>query len=194
MSRFNVTRTNIAMPADMEGARQLLFKCLDGFGEEDRKAWRKLWKKLINLAPGEIFEVQTIFSRSGPFHRRHMALEQKVFDSQEKFDDFEAFRNWLKLGSGWVIWAPGEDGTLTPVPKSTSYAAAEQEKKAQASASKSEATAEAAEAAAARAAAARRRHLHRQPADGVHVRAGRSAAVPDERGRVDGAAGEGLAE
>jgi len=126
MSRFNVTRTNIAMPADMEGARQLLFKCLDGFGEEDRKAWRKLWKKLINLAPGEIFEVHTIFSRSGPFHRRHMALEQKVFDSQEQFDDFEAFRNWLKLGSGWVIWAPGEDGTLTPVPKSTSYAAAEQ--------------------------------------------------------------------
>ena len=127
MSRFTITRTNMELPADMDGARQLLFKSLDGFGEEDRKAWRKLWKKLINMAPGEVFEVQTVFPRSGPFHRRHMSIEQKVFDSQEKFDDFEAFRTWLKVGAGWVIWAPGEDGTLVPVPKSISYAAAEQE-------------------------------------------------------------------
>jgi hypothetical protein len=54
-------------------------------------------------------------------------MEQKVFDSQEKFDDFEAFRTWLKVGSGWVIWAVGEEGTLVPIPKSVSYAAAEQE-------------------------------------------------------------------
>ena len=126
MSRFTVTRTNIELPSDMDGARQLLFKSLDGFGEEDRKAWRKLWKKLINLQPGELFEVQAIFSRSGPYHRRHMAIEQRFFNSQEKFEDMEAFRNWLKLGAGWVIWVPSAEGQLVPVPKSVSYVAADQ--------------------------------------------------------------------
>lgn len=127
MSRFTITRTNIALPADMEGARQLLFKCLDGFGEEDRKAWRKLWKKLIEMKSGELFEVQTVFPRSGPAHRRHMAIEQRFFDTQEKFEDFEAFRSWMKLGAGWVIWAPSSDGQLVPVPKSISYASADQD-------------------------------------------------------------------
>lgn len=127
MSRFTITRTDIALPVDLEDARHLLFKSLDGFGEDDRKAWRRLWKKLIGLEPGELLEVQTIFPRSGPYHRRHMAMEQKLFDSQEQFDDFEAFRTWLKVGAGWVIWAPGENGELVPVPKSISYAAAEQD-------------------------------------------------------------------
>ena len=39
----------------------------------------------------------------------------------------------------------------------------------------------------------RRRRLHRQPAAGLHLRPGRPAAVPDERRRVHGAGGEGLA-
>ena len=41
--------------------------------------------------------------------------------------------------------------------------------------------------------AERRRRVHRQPAAGLHLRPGRAAAVSDERGRVDGAGGEGLA-
>lgn len=127
MSRFTVARTRMAMPTDLDGARELLFKALDGFGDDDKKAWRKLWKRIFSLKPGEMLEVQTVFPRSGPYHRRHMAIEQKLFDSQEKFDDFEAFRTWLKLGAGWVIWALGEDGTLVPVPKSISYASAEQD-------------------------------------------------------------------
>ena len=127
MSRFTISRTRTAMPTDLDGARELLFKALDGFGEDDKKAWRKLWKRIFGLKPGEMLEVQTVFPRSGPYHRRHMAIEQKLFDSQEKFDDFEAFRTWLKVGAGWVIWAPGENGDLIPVPKSISYSTAEQD-------------------------------------------------------------------
>ena len=129
MSRFTIQRTTTALPDErgLEGARALLFKALDGFGQDDRKAWRRLWKSLINLSPGETLEVSMVFPRSGPFHRRHMALEHKVFDAQEKFDDREAFRTWLKVGAGWVIWAPGQQGELIPVPKSISYAAADEE-------------------------------------------------------------------
>ena len=47
--------------------------------------------------------------------------------------------------------------------------------------------------AAACAAAGGRRCLHRQPAAGLHLRAGRSAAVPDERGRQHGADRKGHA-
>jgi len=127
MSRFTITRTNIALPADMDGARELLFKALDGFGQDDKTSWRRFWKKMINMAPGEMFEVQMVFPRSGPAHRRHMAIEQRFFDSQEVFDDCEAFRSWLKLGAGWVIWAPSDSGQLVPVPKSISYASADQD-------------------------------------------------------------------
>jgi Protein of unknown function (DUF1367) len=129
MSRFTIHRTNMALPDErgLEGARTLLFKALDGFGQDDKKSWRRLWKRMIGLEPGEMCEVQMVFPRSGPFHRRHMAIEQKVFDAQEKFEDFESFRTWLKIGAAWVIWAPGEDGTLIPVPKSISYAAADED-------------------------------------------------------------------
>jgi len=129
MSRFTIHRTGAALPDErgLEGARSLLFKALDGFGQDDKQAWRRLWKKLISLEPGEMMEVSMVFPRSGPFHRRHMALEQRVFDAQEKFEDFEAFRTWLKIGAGWVVWAPGEAGALTPVPKSISYASADEQ-------------------------------------------------------------------
>lgn len=129
MSRFTIQRTNIALPdaKGLEGARALLFGSLDGFGKEDKTSWRRLWKRMVNLAPGEMVEVAMSFPRSGPFHRRHMAIEQKVFDAQEKFDDFESFRVWLKIGAAWVIWAPGENGEMIPVPKSISYAAADED-------------------------------------------------------------------
>lgn len=128
MSRFTIQRTAVSMPDErgMDGASRLLFKCLDGMGKDDRASWRRFWKRMINLAPGELVEVQMVIPRSGPFHRRHMAIEQRVFDNQERFDDFEAFRIWLKVGAGWVIWAPSETGALIPVPKSISYAAADE--------------------------------------------------------------------
>lgn len=128
MSRFTVMRTNMALPDEcgLAGARVLLFGCLDGFGKDDKSAWRRLWKRLIELEPGEMVEVQTVFPRSGRFHRRHMAIEQAVFDAQERFADFEQFRYWLKVGSAWVTWAAGPKGGVVPIPKSISYAAADQ--------------------------------------------------------------------
>lgn len=129
MSRFTIQRTRQAMPdaKQLEGARALLFGALDGFGKDDKASWRRFWKRMIGMEPGATIEVDMVFPRSGPYHRRHMALEQSVFDAQEAFEDFESLRTWLKIGAGWVIWMPGPDGQLVPIPKSVSYATADQD-------------------------------------------------------------------
>ncbi|MGL4297382.1 MAG: hypothetical protein ACRCTG_16860 [Aestuariivirga sp.] len=128
MARFAIQRTNIALPDErgMAGASALLFQALDGFGKDDRASWRRFWKRAVSMEPGEMFEVEMVFPRSGPFHRRHMALEQSVFDAQERFEDFEQLRCWMKIGAAWVTWMPGPEG-LVPIPKSISYAAADQD-------------------------------------------------------------------
>lgn len=129
MARFTIQRTRQAMPdaKQLEGARALLFGALDGFGKDDRSSWRRFWKRMVGMNPGDTVEVEMIFPRSGPFHRRHMSLEQSVFDAQETFEDFGQFLQWCKIGAGWVIWMPGPDGQMVPLPESISYAAADQD-------------------------------------------------------------------
>lgn len=127
MSKINVCRTGMAMPANTEVLRSFLFGCLDGFSQDDKRAWRKLWKKLKGLEPGEMMQLETTFPRSGPFHRFHMRLEQALFDAQERITDFEAFRTYLKIGAGWVKWIAGPKGGVIPVPKSISYSKADEE-------------------------------------------------------------------
>jgi hypothetical protein len=50
-----------------------------------------------------------------------MAMEQRVFEAQERITDFEQFRLWVKLGAGHVDWMAGPRGGVVPVPKSISY-------------------------------------------------------------------------
>jgi len=128
MSKVSITRTNVELPPDkgLEYVREFLFKCFKGFVKEDDARWRRFWKRMIALEPGEMFVVETVFPRSGPYHRRHMAIEQALFDAQERFIDFEQFRYWLKVGSAWVIWAAGPAGGVVPIPKSISYAKADE--------------------------------------------------------------------
>ena len=101
---------------------RLMTRIVDGFGEQSRRAWLRFWKGLAKLEPGEMATVFTHRARVGWFHRKHMALEQRVFDAQERFTHFEQFRNWLKIGAGHVDWVPGPKGAVVPIPKSISYA------------------------------------------------------------------------
>jgi hypothetical protein len=100
---------------------------VDGFNRDDKRAWRSFWKRVMGMEPGEMAVAEMLFPRSGPFHRRHMKIEQSVFDAQERFTDFEMFRDWLKVGAGWVEWCAGPKGGVIPVPKSISYAKADQD-------------------------------------------------------------------
>lgn len=129
MSKLTVCRSNQAMPDEkaMAPVRDFLFGILDGFTKEDKRAWRRFWKRLTSAEPGEMVNIEMVFPRSGPFHRRHMAIEQAVYNAQERFTDFEQFRIWLKIGAGWVDWAPGAKGGIVPLPRSISYAKADEE-------------------------------------------------------------------
>jgi hypothetical protein len=80
----------------------------------------------MKLEPGEMVNINTHQERIGWYHRKHMALEQAVFEAQDKFEEFNTFRTWLKVGSGYVDWHPGPKGGVIPVPKSLSYAKLEQ--------------------------------------------------------------------
>lgn len=127
MSTINVMRTERHLPANLDAARELLFSALDGFTRDDKKAWRSIWKRIIGMEAGELVAIDMRMPRSGPYHRRHMAIEQAVFDAQERFQSFEQFRVWLKVGAGWVDWCAGPKGGVVPIPRSISYAKADQE-------------------------------------------------------------------
>lgn len=112
--------------AEKEAARKVMFGLVDGLGERGRKQWRRLWNNLMRLEPGEMVEVTTKQERVGPYHRKHMLMESRVFEAQERFELFEAFRDWLKVGAGHCDWYPGPRGGIFPVPKSIAYSRLEQ--------------------------------------------------------------------
>lgn len=106
--------------------RRVIFGIVDGLGERGKRQWRRLWSNILRLEPGEMVDIKTHQARLGWYHRKHMALEQALFGSQERFEEFESFRTWLKVGSGFVDWFPGPKGGVIPVPKSISYSKLEQ--------------------------------------------------------------------
>lgn len=128
MSKVTIIKTADEMPAEpiLAHVRRFLFDRFTGWTEADKKGWRKIWKRLNELEPGEFAQIEFVIPRSSPYHRRHMAMEAAVFDSQERFEDFDRFRDWLKIGAGWVDWVPGPKGGIVPLPKSISYAKADQ--------------------------------------------------------------------
>lgn len=108
--------------ADADAARRVLFGLVDGLGERGKKQWRRFFSTLMRLEPGEMVEIKTHKARSGPFHRRHMLIETRVFEAQERFEQFDpGFRDWLKVGAGFVDWYPGPKGAVMPVPKSIAF-------------------------------------------------------------------------
>lgn len=108
--------------AQAEAARHFLFGFIDGLGELGKKKWRRFVNGLFKLEPGEMVDIITHRPRIGLHHRRHMLIESRVFEAQERFAEFNSFRYWLKVGAGFVIWAAGPKGGVVPIPKSISYA------------------------------------------------------------------------
>lgn len=106
---------------EKQAATKALESGIHGIDEKNQKSWKRFLRNLFSLEDGEIAEIGTRIPRSGPFHRFHMAMEQALFDAQERFTEFEQFRNWLKIGSGHVVWVPGAKGGIVPLPKSISY-------------------------------------------------------------------------
>lgn len=116
----------VIAPADAEAARRVLFGMVDGLGERGKKQWRRFFNMVMRLEPGECVEIHTHKERIGLHHRRHMLMEQRVFEAQERFEHFKAFRDWLKIGACYCDWYPGPKGGVIAVPKSISYTALEE--------------------------------------------------------------------
>ncbi|MFZ6647743.1 hypothetical protein ACO0LO_18615 [Undibacterium sp. TJN25] len=108
--------------AEHNAAFQLLQQGLRGVDGKHHARWLRFLRDLFALEEGEVAQVGIRIPRNTAFHRRHMALEQAVFDAQQRFAEFEQFRNWLKIGAGHVNWVPGAKGGIVPLPKSISYA------------------------------------------------------------------------
>lgn len=129
MTEIMLTRQQpSAIPdADRETAKRVLFGAIDGVGDVGRKQWRRFINGLLKLEPGEIVQIRTHRDRSGPYHRRHFAIVNAVFEAQERFEVMDQLLYWLKVGAGWVTWAAGPKGGVVPIPRSISYAKAEQD-------------------------------------------------------------------
>lgn len=104
----------------------LVFGVLDGLGALNQKRWRKFWQRVLQLELGEMVTITITRQRLGWFHRKHMVMETRVFEGQERFEHFEQFRNWVKIGAGHCDWVPGPKGAVVPIPKSISYSSIEQ--------------------------------------------------------------------
>ncbi|ASU38185.1 hypothetical protein hmeg3_07655 [Herbaspirillum sp. meg3] len=128
MTHTMIMRDHRVSLTDAEKAigKKVLTEVLRGVDDQHTKRWRKVVNTWFGLEEGEITTVDTRHPRSGPFHRFHMAMEQAVFDAQERFTDFDQFRNWLKIQVGHVTWVPGTKSGIVPLPKSTSYAEMEE--------------------------------------------------------------------
>lgn len=101
--------------------RRFLFDCIQGLNEQQDGRWRRFWSRIWKAEVGQVFQFDNLVERSGPFHRLHMGLEQRLFDSQERWGQIGPMRDWLKVGAAWGDYQLNARGALRFVPRSTSY-------------------------------------------------------------------------
>ncbi len=106
---------------DAAVVRRFLFEHLSGATDKDTRGWNRFCRALNESGSGEFFSIKIQRQRDGVFHRKHMGMISKIFKSQERLDDFEEFRLWLKVGSGFVTWMAGPKGGVFPVPRSINF-------------------------------------------------------------------------
>lgn len=107
--------------ADAVVVRRFLFEFFAGATDKDTRAWYRFWRAMNESGSGEYFSFKLERQRQNWRHKKHMGMISKVFDAQERFTDFEQYRLWLKVGSGFVDWCGGPKGGVFPVPKSISF-------------------------------------------------------------------------
>lgn len=87
-------------PHELDVVRRFLFQTMRGLDEEHSRRWRRMWAR---VADGEVLQVYPVVDRSLAYHRRHMAIEGRLFEHQDGFVPTKAgqraFRLWLKTGA-----------------------------------------------------------------------------------------------
>lgn len=100
--------------------RKVLLDGIRGIDDEHDRRWRRFIGILINSEPGEVTEFMNPRTRSLPFHKRWMAIEKRVYESQETFATRKGFRRWLKAGAGLGEYE-AHAGRLVFVPGSLNF-------------------------------------------------------------------------
>ena len=106
---------------DLSVVRRFIFDSIRGLNEQHNARWRRFWARIWKAEVGQVFQFENVVERSGTYHRMHMAMEQKLFESQERYGQIEPMRDWLKVGAAWGDFQVNARGALRFVPRSTSY-------------------------------------------------------------------------
>lgn len=93
---------------------------LEGIGERDKAAYAKFLSRMKTLGD-ESITFTWREPRSGAFHRRFFAILNRVFASQEQFQDMEHLLTWLKVGSGHADLVPGPHGKPVAMARSINW-------------------------------------------------------------------------
>lgn len=115
MSRVTIIRTGEPFPSEsiLAGVRNFLFGIFDGWRNDDKKGWRRIWKRLSDLEPGEFAVIEFVIPRNAKFHRKFFSMLNFAFDSwepkrtrktykgKEVAKNFERFRKDVLIMAGF---------------------------------------------------------------------------------------------
>lgn len=103
--------------------RRFLTEHVRGMDADNDKRWRRLWGQVMHAEPGEGFQLYRVEERSGPFHRRHRVILERLFEAQERYRLIDPMHDWLKMRCYFVTWGEGSRGQPVPIPRSTAFPA-----------------------------------------------------------------------
>jgi hypothetical protein len=105
----------------VEALSRVCFHWIRGVDEVHDRRWRRLLSNLFHTRDAApVLQFYPVVDRSGRFHKRHMAIEGRIYENQDGFLQREAFRIWLKTGACWGHYE-AFNGALVFVPNSCSY-------------------------------------------------------------------------
>lgn len=136
MSKMMIVKTNLPMPenAELETVRNFIFGVFDGFTEQDKKAWKGFWRRLIKMEAGEMAQAEMAIPRNYRFHKKFFALLHFAFDAWEpdRFHksykgmpvakNFERFRKDVTVQAGYYDQTFDLDGNMKLEAQSISFA------------------------------------------------------------------------
>lgn len=108
-------------PGEQDVLRRFFCDHVRGMDAKHDKRWRRFIAQLWRAEPGEGFQLYREEERSGPFHRRHRVILERLFQAQERYRLIDPLHDWLKLKSYFVTWGEGTRGQPIPVPRSTNF-------------------------------------------------------------------------
>ena len=131
-----ICRTGMEMPTGqlLESVRAFLFGVVDGATIEDKRAWRRLWRRVTGMEPGEMAQMEMVIPRNWRFHKKFFSLlilgfdswepdrKRKTYKRREVAKNFEQFREDITILAGYYVQTFDIKGRMTLRAQSISFA------------------------------------------------------------------------